>query len=97
MATTAPLGPTASDPAVSDTAADVRAHVRARVAALLGVAEPDLDEERLLVEYGLNSVDLIDLVAGLEARYAIRFDPETLQAITCRSLADSAAAALAAG
>ncbi|MEQ8967433.1 MAG: acyl carrier protein [Azospirillaceae bacterium] len=86
--------PTATADTVPTPAA-IRAALAERVAGVLTIPVEELDESLVLVDdYGLTSVDLIDLVAGLQARYGIAFDPATLKAISCRSLADAVIAAL---
>lgn len=74
----------------------VRNDVRNVIAAVLQLPAHELADDALLADYGLTSIDLIDIVSTLETRYAIQFAPETMTALSCRSLGDSVLAALAA-
>jgi acyl carrier protein len=68
--------------------------IKESVSKLLNVPATDIEDGRLLSDYGLNSIDLIDLVAGLETQYGVQFDPETMKDITSLSLAANVAALL---
>lgn len=76
--------------------AEVRRYVRQLVADVLGIAPGEIDEAELLASYGINSVDLIDIVVKLESRYRAQFQPEAMRDLTCRSLADNVLASVGA-
>lgn len=69
--------------------AEVCRYIKQLVADVLGVAPAQIDETELLSTYGVNSVDLIDIVVKLESRYRAQFQPEAMRDLTCRSLADN--------
>ncbi len=61
--------------------------VRGLVAGLLQLPAAQVDTGALLVDLGLNSVDLIDLVVRLEADHGVQFDPARMTDLSCGSLA----------
>ncbi|WP_431825633.1 acyl carrier protein [Burkholderia sp. F1] len=89
------------DAAVAPSPVPLRAQLidelRATVAATLHVAPDALDADLPLVDAGLTSVELIDLVVACQARHAIAFPPELLVGLTLGSLADAILAARDAG
>lgn len=76
---------------------DVSAVVVGLFCEILGVEPSSIDEKELLASYGVNSVDLIDVVVKLETRFGIQFDPEKMTDLSCRKFTDNIQAALAAG
>lgn len=62
--------------------------VKELAAAALHVSPDMLEDATLLAAYGVNSVDLIDITVKLETLFDIQFDPEQLNDLSCRSLAD---------
>lgn len=74
---------------------DVIGQVKEVMAKILCMEPVDIDETTLLSEYGLTSVDLIDAVVTLEARYAVQFDPSCMDKLSCRSLAENIKLSLA--
>jgi len=75
----------------------IGSHVRGLVAAILCMEEGAIDDGEPLSNYGMTSVDLIDLVVKLEERFKVSFDPSTMTNLTCRLLADNIAALVPAG
>jgi acyl carrier protein len=75
---------------------EISMHVKEIVAELLCMKVEEIDEEKLLTDYGLNSVDFIDIVVKLEARYQVEFDPATMKNLNCQSLAHNIETGLAA-
>jgi acyl carrier protein len=73
---------------------EVHGYVRELIAKVLSVPPSKIDEAELLSNYGVNSVDLIDVVVGLESKYGIRFDPKAMKNLTCRSLSENVRASL---
>jgi acyl carrier protein len=63
--------------------------VREIIADMLSMKAGDIDETKLLTDYGLNSVDFIDIVVKLESMYKVEFDPATMGGLSCRSLAQN--------
>lgn len=63
--------------------------VRRLLAETLHLDEGDIDETQLLSRYGMNSVDLIDIVARLERQHGILFDALSMKNLTCRSLTEN--------
>jgi acyl carrier protein len=74
---------------------DVVVHVKEVMAKILCMEPVEIDEATSLSEYGLTSVDLIDAVVTLEARYDIQFDPSLMDKLSCRSLAENIKLSLA--
>lgn len=75
--------------------AEVSAYVKNLVAGVLGMAPAEIDDTELLSSYGINSVDLIDIVVKLESEYGAQFQPEAMRDLTCRSLAENVLASMA--
>lgn len=78
-------------------ATEVLDHIKGVISKILSLPPDQIDDAQLLTEYGLNSIDLIDLVASLETEYGILFDPATMENITCRSLSTNVISSLKAG
>ncbi|HEV7372761.1 MAG TPA: MFS transporter [Arenibaculum sp.] len=78
-------------------AAKIHRRIKDAVSRLIAVPAVEIDDGQLLSEYGMNSIDLIDLVAALEAEYGIEFDPTTMTDVTCRSLSANVLASLRVG
>lgn len=76
---------------------DVCGQIKGIVSQVLCTDQSEIEETALLLSYGLNSVDLIDVVVKLEERFQVRFDPSTMKDLTCRSLADNVEALQIAG
>lgn len=76
---------------------DVSAVVVGLFCEILGVEPSSIDEKELLASYGVNSVDLIDVVVKLETRFGIQFDPEKMTDLSCSKFTENIHAALAAG
>lgn len=76
--------------------AEVRARVKALISDALGMAPAEIDDEEFLSSYGINSVELIDVIVKLESEYGVRFQPEAMKDLTCRSLAAYVVASLGA-
>ncbi|MFL6624808.1 MAG: acyl carrier protein [Sulfurifustaceae bacterium] len=76
--------------------AEVRGYIKQLVADVLSVAPAEIDETELLTTYGINSVDLIDIVVKLESKYRAQFQPEAMRDLTCRALADNVIASVGA-
>lgn len=68
------------------TTPDVRDDVRSLLCETLCFQDTELDDQVLLSDYGLTSIDLLDVVAHLESRYAIKFKPESMARLTAESL-----------
>ncbi len=68
---------------------EVRTYVKELIAGVLGLAPNTIGDGELLADRGVNSIDLIDIVVKLESRYQVRFDPEKMKDLTCRSLSDN--------
>ena len=68
---------------------DVCGQVKHIVSQVLCMDPSEIDETELLLSLGMNSVDLIDVVVKLEEQFQVRFDPNTMKDLTCRSLADN--------
>ncbi len=67
----------------------IESHIKVLVSKLVTVPVAEIDESELLRNYGMNSIDMIDLVAALETKYGNQFDPTSLADVTCNSLASS--------
>ena len=78
------------------TQADIGAQVRGMVAQVLCLEDGEIDNDTPLGDYGLTSIDLLDVVAKLEARYQIRFEPSTMTNLTAGSLGRNVESLLAA-
>jgi acyl carrier protein len=76
--------------------AEVHRYVRELISRVACIPSSDIDEAEFLSSYGVNSVDLIDVIVKLESRYGAQFDPETMKGLTCRSLSENVLASLAA-
>lgn len=72
----------------------VESDVKSLVSKLVTVPVAEIDGRELLSTYGLNSIDMIDLVAELETKYGNQFDPSAMKDVTCSSLAQSVASFL---
>jgi acyl carrier protein len=75
---------------------EISAYVKEFVAEMLCIKVEEIDEAQLLSDYGLNSVDFIDIVVKLETRYQLAFDPATMKSLSCQSLVQNIETALAA-
>lgn len=73
---------------------EVHGHVRALVANILSVTPDKIDEMEFLSHYGVTSVELIDIVVKLEARFHVRFAPKTMKGLTCHALSENIIALL---
>lgn len=73
---------------------EVRGHVRELVANILSETPDNIDEMEFLSDYGVTSVELIDIVVKLEGRFRIRFAPQTMKGLTCHSLSENIIALL---
>lgn len=73
---------------------EVRDHVRELLANILSVTPDKIDEMEFLSHYGVTSVELIDIVVKLEARFHISFAPITMKGLTCHSLSENIIALL---
>lgn len=60
--------------------------VQQLVASVLQMRAQDIDPEADLRQLGLNSIDLIDIISQLEARWQVLFDPSALDPLTCLTL-----------
>jgi acyl carrier protein len=60
--------------------------VQQLVAGMLQMRAQDIDPEADLRQLGLNSIDLIDIISQLEARWQVLFDPSSLDPLTCLTL-----------
>jgi acyl carrier protein len=78
-------------------ATEVLDHIKGVISKILSLPPNRIDDAQPLTDYGLNSIDLIDLVASLETEYGIQFDPATMENITCRSLSTNVISSLRAG
>ena len=63
--------------------------VKTIVSQVLCVPTHEIDETILLAEHGLNSIDLIDVIAKLENQYQIKFNPDTMHHLSCRVLTEN--------
>ena len=75
---------------------EISAHVKEIIAGMLCMEVDEIDEAKLLSDYGLNSVDFIDIVVKLEARYKVEFDPAAMNSLSCQSLTQNIETSLAA-
>jgi acyl carrier protein len=73
---------------------EIRHHVRQVIAELLSIQPVELDETELLSNYGVTSVELIDVAVKLEAKYDIQLDPAAMKDLTCCSLSENVLASL---
>jgi acyl carrier protein len=78
-------------------AVKIHGRVKEAVSRLIAVPAADIDDARLLSEYGMNSIDLIDLVAALETEFGVAFDPDGMEDVTCRTLVANVLASLRVG
>ncbi|MEX3628166.1 MAG: phosphopantetheine-binding protein [Burkholderia sp.] len=76
--------------------AEVFAALRAMLAAMLQVAPETIEAGLPIVESGLNSVELIDLIVRCQARYAIDLPAGSLARLTLASLTEAVLAGAAA-
>ena len=70
-------------------AGEVRGYVRELISKVLGLPPAEIDAAELLSNYGVNSIDLIDVAVKLEAKYSIQFNPDTMKDLTCRTLSEN--------
>lgn len=75
---------------------EMNAYVKEIIAQILSIDETEIDEAQPLLNYGLNSIDLIDIIVKLEAKFKVRFDPETMKNLTVLSLVNNIETAIAA-
>lgn len=83
----------ASPEQLAEARAEALAALRAMLAAMLQVEPDALGLEQPIVETGLTSVELIDLIVRCQARYAIELPAGSLAQLTLDSLADAVVAA----
>ncbi|WP_246794883.1 acyl carrier protein [Burkholderia perseverans] len=83
----------ASPERFAEARAEALATLRAMLAAMLQVEPDALGLEQPIVETGLTSVELIDLIVRCQARYAIDLPAGSLARLTLASLADAVVAA----
>jgi acyl carrier protein len=76
---------------------EVRDHVLGLIAEVLCMDAGEIDEGALLSDYGLNSIDMIDVVVKIEEKYKIRLDPNKMRGLTGRRLIDNVEALVPAG
>lgn len=65
---------------------EVRDHVKSLISKILAIPPSEIKDDRILSEYGLNSIDMIDVVVALQAKYQVQFDPDSMKDVTCRLL-----------
>jgi len=70
--------------------------VKEMIAQTLSISESEIDATQPLSNYGLNSIDLIDIVVKLESTFQVRFDPKTMKDLTVKSLVTNIETAIAA-
>ncbi len=75
---------------------EMNSYVKEIIAQILSIDHTEIDEAQPLLNYGLNSIDLIDIIVKLEARFQVRFDPETMKNLTVLSLVNNIETAIAA-
>lgn len=76
--------------------ADIRDQVQEIVCALLNLENTRLDDEVLLTDYGLTSIDLLDVVTRLETHFRVQFDPAAMAQLSVGSLARNVSELIAA-
>lgn len=69
--------------------------VKRVVAQVLRMDESEIAEVELLSSYGLTSIDFLDILAKLEQKFHVPFEPEQMKNLTCRRLAENIEAGLA--
>jgi len=69
--------------------------IRQMLARALLMPEAALEMTVPLGQYGMTSIDLIDVVVQLEARHRIQFDPAAMKDLTGRALSDNVRSCLA--
>ncbi len=61
-----------------------------QLAAKIIQTDPDtMEADQPLKEYGITSIELIDLIRRIENQYAITFQPDAFQEITISALAEN--------
>jgi acyl carrier protein len=75
---------------------ELNACVKEMIAQTLSIDEKEIDAAQPLSNYGLNSIDLIDIVVKLESKFQVRFDPKTMKDLTVNSLVNNIETAIAA-
>lgn len=76
---------------------EVRDHVLGLIAEVLCMDAGEIDDGVLLSEYGINSIDMIDVVVKVEEKYKIRLDPDKMRNLTARRLIDNVESVVPAG
>jgi acyl carrier protein len=74
----------------------VQGDVKRLVAEILHLEESEISDVELLANYGLTSIEFLDILAKLERKFNVPFEPEQMNELTCRRLAENVAAGIAA-
>lgn len=93
----APRNPSLTERNMQSESGKIHGRVKDAVSKLIAVPAAEIDDGQLLSEYGMNSIDLIDLVAALEAEFGVEFDPDEMRDVTCRTLSANVLASLRVG
>jgi acyl carrier protein len=66
----------------------IATQIRAMISKLLQVEPTAIDPEQLLTASGMTSIELIDLITRIEARYGIEFPAAAAKNLTARQVID---------
>ncbi len=67
----------------------VNGYVKSLVSSVLCTQENDIADGEALANYGLTSIDLVEIIVKLEAEFKISFDPKKMQDVSCRTLVEN--------